>query len=333
MAKKMSLEERRELYKYRRMGAGIREIARTLKRSPSTISEELKRNTAKISRDTDYIEMAHQAQRQAATRRSCASTRMRLKSPAIRTGVIFLLAKRRWTPERISGYLKRNHPEHYVCDESIYQWIYTERKELVKFLPVAGKRRRRKRTSIKPKQHRQPASPKRSIDERPEPANTRAEFGHREADLIEGTRRSTHSDVILSLLERKSRFSVYVRLANKESFTVFKALKLFFEDLPPDLRRSLTLDNGTENALHDRLTNELGIDVYFCHAYASHEKGAVENSNRDCRLFVPKGLCLSLVDDSLISQAEAYRNSRPMKCLKFNTPRAVFFEALMAVAH
>lgn len=114
---------------------------------------------------------------------------------------------------------------------------------------------------------------------------------------------------------------------------MYKALKAFFEDLPLDLRRSITLDNGPENALFERLSAEIGIQVYFCHAYASYEKGGVENSNRDCRKFVPKRICLSLIDDKLISQAEWYRNSLPMKCLDFATPRQTFMVALTALAH
>lgn len=330
---KLSLEERRELYKYRRMGAGVRELARTLHRSPSTISEELKRNAPELSRGADYIELAHRASAAARERRRHASSRMRLKSKAVQTAVVYLLTKRRWTPERIAGYLKRNHAEHYVCDESIYQWLYKERKELVRYLPVASQRKRRKRTNPRKPRFKEPAAPKTSISERPEAINNRSEFGHWEGDLIEGARRSSHSDVILSLVERKSRFAVYVRLPNKEASTMYKALKAFFEDLPVDLRRSITLDNGPENALFEQLSAEIGIKVYFCHAYASHEKGSVENSNRDCRKFVPKGICLSLIDDKLLSHAEWYRNSLPMKCLGFATPRETFMEALTALAH
>jgi IS30 family transposase len=258
---------------------------------------------------------------------------MRLKSKAIQTAVIYLLIKKRWTPERISGYLKRNHRDHYVCDESIYQWIYAESRELIRYLPLAGKRQRNKRSGTKKSRLKQPAAPKVRIDERPEHINDRSEIGHWEGDLIEGSRRSSCDEVILSLLERKSRLSVYVRLPNKESFTIYKALKAFFEDLPPSLRRSITLDNGVENALHSRLSKELNMQVYFCHPYASYEKGQVENSNRDFRKFIPKNLCLSIVEDSEIHKAEHYRNTLPMKCLGFNTPRKVFFEALTAAAH
>lgn len=333
MAKKLSLEERLELYKFRRMGAGVRELARTLHRSPSTICEELKRNAPVIDRSTDYIAQAHRANDAAFARHSHASSRMRLKSKAVRVAVTYLLTKKGWTPERISGYLRRNHPEYYVCDESIYQWIYSERKELVAFLPVAGKRKRRKRTDSRKPRLKEPAAPKVSISERPEVINNREELGHWEGDLIEGSSRSSCSDVVLSLLERKSRFVVYVRLPNKESITTYTALKAFFEDLPIDLRRSITLDNGAENALHYRLVAELGMRVYFCHSYASYEKGQVENSNRDFRKFVPKGVCLSIVEDKLISSAQWYRNSLPMKCLNFATPHRTFMEALSALAH
>jgi len=124
-----------------------------------------------------------------------------------------------------------------------------------------------------------------------------------------------------------------MRLANKESLTIYTALKAFFEDLPAALRRSITLDNGVENALHHRLTSELGMKVYFCHPYASDEKGQVKNSNRDFGKFAPKGTCLSLVSDKRIAAAERFRNSLPMKCLNFNTPNKTFTGALKAAAH
>ena len=249
--------------------------------------DELSRNAKHVDRNSDWIEQTHAAHNASKERRKIASSRMRLKSKAIQTAVTYLMIKRRWTPERISGYLKKNHLEHYICDESIYQWIYAERKD----------------------------------------------FGHWEGDLIEGSRRSSSREVVLSLLERKSRFSVYVKLPNKESLTIYEALKAFFEDLPQSLRQSLTLDNGVENALHYRLSRELNMQVYFCHSYASYEKGQVENSNRNFRKFVPKSLCLSLVDDFEIHKAEHYRNTLPMKCLGFDTPRRQFFAALTAVAH
>jgi IS30 family transposase len=286
-----------------------------------------------VDRNSDWIEQTHAAHEASKERRNIESSRMRLKSKAIQTAVEFSLIKKRWTPERISGYLKKNHPDHYICDESIYQWIYAERKELVRYLPIAGSRQRAKRSSKKKSRLRQPAAPKVSIEERPEHINQRKDFGHWEADLIEGSRRSSSSEAVLSLLERKSRFSVYVKLLNKESITMYEALKAFFEDLPCSLRQSLTLDNGVENAFHYRLSSELNMQVYFCHSYASYEKGQVENSNRDFRKFVPKNLCLSLVQDWEIHKAERYRNTLPMKCLGFETPRQQFHEALTAAAH
>lgn len=333
MAKQLSLEERRVIYKFRRLGASRRDIARTLGRSPSTIIEELTRNAKHVDRNSDWIEQTHAAQNASKERRKIASSRMRLKSKAIQTAVVYLMIKRRWTPERISGYLRKNHAEHYICDESIYQWIYADRKELVRYLPIAGSRQREKRSGKKKSRLRQPSAPKVSIEQRPEHINQRKDFGHWEADLIEGSRRTSSSEVVLSLLERKSRFSVYVKLPNKESITIYQALKAFFEDLPESLRQTLTLDNGVENALHYRLSSELNIQVYFCHSYASYEKGQVENSNRDFRKFVPKKLCLSIVDNWEIRKAEHYRNTLPMKCLGFDTPRKLFFEALTAVAH
>lgn len=332
MAKHLSLEERRIIYKFRRLGASRRDIARTLGRSPSTIIEELTRNAKHVDRNSDWIEQTHAAHNASKERRKVASSRMRLKSKAIQTAVVYLITTKRWTAERISGYLKKNHPQHYVCDESIYQWIYAERRELISYLPMAG-RKRNKRAGAKKSRLKQAAAPKVCISERPEHINSRKDYGHWEADLIEGSRRAHDSQVILSLLERKSRFAVYLRLPDKQAETVYRAYKLFFEDFPPDLRKSLTLDNGTENAMHQQLAAALNMKIYFCRPYASYEKGQIENSNRDFRKFVPKRICLSIVDDHDIRKAEIYRNTLPMKCLDFSTPKSEFYSALTAAAH
>jgi len=332
MAKQLSLEERRIIYKFRRLGASRRDIARTLGRSPSTIIEELKRNAKYVDRNSDWIEQTHAAHNASIERRKIASSRMRLKSKAIQTAVAYLISKKRWTPERISGYLRRNHAEHYVCDESIYHWIYKERREMICYLPTAG-RKRHKRNGLKKSRLKQAAAPKVCISERPEHINKRRDYGHWEADLIEGSRRALDSQVIISFLERKSRFAVYLRLPDKQAETIYRACKLFFEDLPSDLRQSLTLDNGSENAWHQKLSDTLNMKIYFCRPYASFEKGQVENSNRDFRKFVPKKICLSIVDDLDIRKAEIYRNTLPMKCLGFSTPQAEFYAALSAAAH
>ena len=102
---------------------------------------------------------------------------------------------------------------------------------------------------------------------------------------------------------------------------------------PSNLVYTITLDNGSENALHQHVAYSLNAAVYFCHAYHSWEKGTIENGNRRVREDFPKGTDFALISDEQIKATEDRINSTPLKCLNALTPAEAFREELLACCH
>jgi IS30 family transposase len=292
----------------------LREIARVLGRDPSSISRELQRNAS-----PEYqLYLSHRAHGRAQQRRKEASRRPRLKSQQLRSYVCAKLTLG-WSPEQIAGRIRLDHPDLCISHEAIYQYIYhprtEDRQELIRALRRAHRRRkprgigRRERKTKIP--HRVP------IDLRPASVERRRTFGHWEGDSLV----SRKSRVALnSLAERKTRLLCLTRLPQKSAEATRQAILSRLGTLPPKARRSLTLDNGTENTLHQEITAAIGLRCYFSHPYASWERGTCENTNGLIRWYLPKGTDFSTISDEQIAQIEFLLNSRPRKCLGFKTP-------------
>lgn len=125
-------------------------------------------------------------------------------------------------------------------------------------------------------------------------------------------------------LERLSRFYLarkIARIASEESVT---AQKHIFARLPTSSRLSVTHDNGRENHLHYRLTDELWIQTYFADPYSSWQRGSNENANGILRRYFPKGTDFTKVSQAEINEVSREINSRPRKCLGYNTAQEVF---------
>lgn len=328
MGTKLRLEERLKIHKFRRMGAGIREIARTLCRSPSTISEELKRNGSVMDRNTDYIEQAHRAQEQAAARRSRASSRMRLKNLKIREYVECQL-KMTLSPELIAGRLSIDHPEEKICGEAIYQWLLHERSDLREYLLIAGKTRRR-RVAGRQRRLKSPAAPKRSIEERPAEANARTRIGDFEHDSIVSRKSKA---ALMNITDRKTRRVFLNKVPNltAEAYSPVLIERLKGQ-VPEKHRHTLTSDNGGENSAHSKIDAALGTISYHCHPYCSTERGTVENRNGLVRWFFPKGTDFNNIPDDQVQFVEDLINNRPMKCLGFYTPNEIWGKEISMAA-
>lgn len=292
----------------------IREIARTLGRSPSTVSRELRRNAS-----PEYqLYLSHRAQGRAQQRWKLARRRPRLKSASLRHYVREKLALG-WSPEQIAGRLGLDHPGLSISPEAIYQYIYhpkTEaRQELISSLRRAHRRRKPRGLS---RRERKTKIPNRiPLEERPAEVESRQTFGHWEGDSLV----SRKSRVALnSLVERKTRLLCLTRLPQKTAEATRRAVLARLGNLPPEARRTLTLDNGTENTLHQEITAALGLQCYFSHPYASWERGTCENTNGLVRWYLPKGTDFSTISEEQIAQIEFLLNTRPRKCLGFKTP-------------
>lgn len=308
----LSLLERTSLYylrHYSRPRLSIREIARRLNRSHSTISRELKRNS-----DCWCNQYYHKpAQKMARIRLRNRAQRLPLKNEKTRDYVVSKLMIG-WSPEIISGRLKLQAKLKYICHESIYQYIYKYAQELIKYLPRMHKKRRKKYPYRKyiPK-----AKFKVSILDRPQEVNDRSVFGHWESDSIESRHRNSAVNV---LVERKSRLTHITRLVSKKAFVTKNAIVKKLSSHPGDFIKSITYDNGCENAAHLETNDELKCNSYFCQPYHSWEKGSVEQINGLIRRYYPKRTDFLKVSDKKLFEVEQLLNSRPRKCLNFKTP-------------
>jgi len=256
--RQITAQERDMIALWRGGGVSIREIARRLGKSQSSISDELKRN------DYQGNYVAIHAQYVTDERKRQARKRYPLKD---RDTYMYVLKKLKsgWSPEEISGRLKRRHGETVICHETIYQFIYQEEnkeKKLWEYLPRKQTKRKRKTGR---KVHKSNIPERVSIRQRPEEVNKRMVFGHWEGDTVEGKGRK---DGIHTEAERLTKLFAAKKVGSITSEEALEAQKKIFSALPKKARKSTTLDNGRENHLHMEL-KKLDMETYFADPYSS----------------------------------------------------------------
>jgi len=227
--------------------------------------------------------------------------------------------KEGWSPELIAGRLKQKGRFSTASHESIYRWVYEKRPDLIGYLPRRHKQRHKKGHSRK---HRKSHIPNRiSLSERPAVVDQRKEFGHWEADAMVSRASKAAAQV---LVERKSRYLKLTRVKQKTAAQTRSVINRRLAQHPQSARRSITYDNGSENTQHERVNEVLGTHSFFCGPYRSWEKGTVENTIGLVRRFIPKKTNLAKLTKEDIRFVERRLNSRPRKCLGFQTPTEVF---------
>lgn len=307
--KQLSAEERDRLSLLKIQGKSLREIAGLLGRSASTLSRELKRNARPFHED--YL--PHRAQELADARKALGHERERLRRPRLKAFVTRML-RSGWSPERIAGRLKLMGCEP-ISHEAIYQWIYADSRDLAVFLPRAHRRRHRFRQT---KKHRASHIPSRNpVSQRPPAVGLRQEPGHWECDTIMGR---GNASALRILVERKTRYTHLERLPVKTAASMRDSISKALRNYPQHMRRTITYDNGSENALHQDINRKLGTQSYFCAPMHSWEKGSVENAIGLIRRRLPKKTDFNVISDEVIKQTERWVNTMPKKCLGFQTP-------------
>jgi IS30 family transposase len=234
------------------------------------------------------------------------------------------MIERYWSPEQIAGRLKHLYPNdrvRHVGKDSIYKFIYEERKDLVKYLRCQkGKYRRRYGTRIREKQREE--LKKRRIDQRPVMVEKRERIGDWEGDTIVGQERTKQ---ILTHVERKSG----LLLADKLEYSTAEETKdktiERFKSIPKKKKRTLTYDNGSTFADYELTEKKSGIEIYFAYPYHSWERGTNENTNGLLRQFFPKKSAFAMITQEAIDEATNLINNRPRKRLNYLTPNEVFF--------
>jgi IS30 family transposase len=329
----LTLEERCDIAALRRAGKSIRQIAAALDRAPSSISRELRRNGCRQAvgeRRPAGSQLAGYrpafAHQQARARRWSGSRLDR--DSELRAKVLDHLGKG-WSPAEVCGRLALEHRRPVIGCETIYRFIYAQLKRTKDgrwrhYLPRAKGRRGRRRST----RSRSPALAiklRLPIDRRPQEALDRCQAGHWEADFMLFSRLGQS---ILVLHERTSRFTAIVRTRNRRAQPTAGTIAQFFSRIPPQLRRSLTFDNGTEFAEHHRLHKTSDLQTFFCDPHSPWQKGGIENAIGRFRRFLPRNTDLhALKPKDIASFLHAY-NHTPRKCLDFHTPAEVFSNLL-----
>lgn len=235
---------------------------------------------------------------------------------------VYARLEQRDSPEQIAGRLKELFPDDPIMSishEAIYQHIYRKRqstigKYLTSLLPYSHSARRQNRKNGKNKNRIKDI---RRIDLRPQHVELRKEIGHWESDLVIGLGQKS---AIATVVERKTRFVYIIQIKSRHSKIVTKAIANTMKKLNPELRKTMTHDNGTEMANHKWLTNKTGMDIYFANPYSSWERGTNENTNGLIRRFFPKGTDFSKVTKKQLTYAQNNLNNRPRKILNYKTP-------------
>jgi IS30 family transposase len=232
-----------------------------------------------------------------------------------------------WSPEQISGWLVRTYPDDKamrVSTETIYRSLFIQARGVLKQeLQIHLRSRRTMRRSKHATSHGKPGrgdiADAVSIRERPAAAADRAVPGHWEGDLIAGANNSH----IATLVERRSRFTMLVKVRGKDSRSVVGALRRRVRTLPKELRVTLTWDRGKELAEHKRFSVATDVKVYFCDPRSPWQRGTNENTNGLLRQYLPKDTDLSLATQEELNAIARRLNTRPRKTLGYLTPAAI----------
>lgn len=324
----LTRHEREKIEYYLRLKRGIREIGRRLRRDHSVISRESRRNKGGRVRYSAGAATAIEERR-----RRRRKGRKLEKDPRLHDHVVRELRRGR-SPDVIAGCMKLlpvpGLGGRAVSHESIYRYIYDGegRNEGLYHLLLHHRPRRQKRGTRKRQKSRIPG--RISIHARPEEVTTRSSFGHWESDTVIYSRQRA---VLSVQIERASRLLRFHRAPDKTAESTEHAIRKTVESMPTGAFRTMTFDNGTEGARHAVIRDEYGIRTYFCDAYASWQKGAVENVNRIIRRYLPKTKDLSVLSDREIHDIQETINDTPRKCLGYRTPNVIAAQYLREVVH
>jgi IS30 family transposase len=318
--KQLTYEQRCQIYALSKTGMSQNKIAKQLKVSQSTISREFSRNTGK--RGYRF----KQAQTSTDTRRLAAC-----KAIKMTTALIALIESKlttKWSPEQVSGWLREGQCIDISC-ETIYQHIWSDKKSGGYLFQHLRRKGKAYQSRSKDKQAGRGFIKNRiSIDERPHVVDDKNRMGDWEIDLIIG---KGHSGALVTIVERKTSFTVSTRVDDKSAKTVTAATIALLAPFKGAVL-TITADNGKEFAYHERMTESLQCDVYFADPYCSWQRGLNENTNGLLRQYWPKSTDFKKVSQSAVQDVIVNLNDRPRKKLNYKTPAKLMAEHMVAIA-
>jgi IS30 family transposase len=309
--KQLNLAQRYQIEILKKVGKQNKEVAVLIETSAGSISRELRRNGG----ESGYN--AEEAHARAEQRKRQGRKPTKITAPVIqqiRQGLRF-----DHSPEQVSGVLKVEQGIS-VSHEWIYQYIARDKQEggdLYTHLRQAGKRRKRYGS----KDTRGQLCNRVSIEQRPDIVDEKSRIGDWEIDTVIG---QNHKGALVTLVERKSKFTLIAKVASKHAEGVATATVNLLKPYQ-DKVFTITADNGKEFAEHEAIAKALGATVYFAHPYSSWERGVNENTNGLIRQYFPKGSSFDDITEQDIDTVVYLLNNRPRKTLNYQTPHTVFF--------
>ncbi|MDQ1729977.1 MAG: hypothetical protein QOK10_136, partial [Pseudonocardiales bacterium] len=322
----LSLAEREEIGLGLAGGLSVRQIARGLGRSPSTVSREIGRNKLAGGRYRAVAADRKAQLRAVRPKRAILALNVELRE------LVQARLRQKWSPQQISDTLKREFPERpemQVSHETIYQAIYVQgrgalRRELASCLRTGRAIRRPKR---RPEERRGRIPGMLMISERPAEVEDRAVPGHWEGDLIIG---KNGASAIGTLVERTTRFCLLLHLPTDHGAqSVRDAMLSTITTLPPRLRRTMTWDQGIEMSRHAEISLATDMDIYFCDPHSPWQRGSNENTNGLLRQYFPKSTNLAVHSREHLDFVAAELNGRPRKTLDWHTPTQALNKLLL----
>lgn len=308
--------ERSEIEILTNKGYSIRKIAGALKRSPNTISRELRINLVA----GEYVaEKAKQKSRLARRSRRYQWQKIE-QDPRLRSFIIRKL-KADWSPNEIAGYLKEHSKLGYcISNRQLYAWLYSSRGQPYCQYLYAERYHPKKRTK---KTERVMIPGRTPLMERPETALDRAETGHYEYDSVVSSKRSRSTFALAVLVERTTRLVSARIVPNLRPMPFAGSI---IQQLGKQPVRSFTTDNGIENKQHSVITEQTGAVVYFTDPYSSWQKGSVENANKMLRRYFPKGTDFSTISQTMVDRAVERINQKPRQILGYKSALQCAYE-------
>ena len=215
-----------------------------------------------------------------------------------------------------------------ICTTTFYNYVEQDKIEGFSKYELPMKTKRKKKNERK---EGKTPSKGTSIEYRPFKPDDRSEFGHWEGDTIVGSRNIPNSGAVLTLVERKTRFQLTIKMKDRKANTVYKAVKLLKKRYPElsdyklsDIFKSITFDNGVEFSKWEDIEKYLKTKTYFAHPYSSCERGSNENGNKLLRIFLPKSCNINEYDEKYVMRANELINTKIRKILGYKSSLELF---------
>ncbi len=305
--------ERYELSALRKQGYCNAAIARALGRHRSTIGREVRRNSKP---DGGYRPDVAGEKTRGRRRRS----RQHWRFSEAEWALVIELLQEHWSPEQISGYLKR-WGLLSISYETIYRFVWEDRATGGRLYDHLRQRPKRRRKRYGAYDSRGRLAGKRAIAERPPGAENRSRVGHFEGDTVMGSSSDTHC--VLTLVDRKTGYVLIGKLTSRTVADTNRKAIALIRDAGRTVR-TITVDNGTEFHGHEDIEMRTGSRFYFATPYHSWERGTSENTNGLIRQYLPKRVTMKHVTQQDCDRIAARLNRRPRKRLRYRSPEECY---------